>query len=744
MSTTAGPLASAWTFTLTICLALVSAIAPQESQEVSRVVAFGDSWTCCGGSGQPWVRVMADTLGVPLDNYAVFGATSGEILGQAQQYVNGGVDPDALHVYWNVGNDFTAPGGQNDIEATVALISANMTATIDLLRQAGAEHIVVMNNIDGALVPRAIANGLESYAQGISIIQNAATAAVVASAGPPTTMFDAETLFYQIVADPRFVNVTQGCSDVDCNNPDQFMWWDDNHPSAETHRIIAAAVLASGNYVPLEDDPAPDPDPDPDGAIQILSESFESGLDDWTQDAQQDWTTSAQRSVTGQRSAEVDGAANGASLLSPTLDLQGRNKATISFSWFIESRLDSGEFLAFDVSEDGASWTEHARLRGNEDPENTWHQVSVEVSGASDVRLRFRAQISSSFEDANVDDVVVVAEFGEPVDDPPVVELLAPTEGSIVGGEVTVAADATDDDDVAQVEFLIDGNPYFVDTTAPFELAWDTSAEADGNHFVTVIATDTAQQTASASAAVQVENVNVAPAIDSTPETSTVVGSSFTYAVSASDPDPDDVLAYTLTTAPVGMSIGSSGVIAWAPTAQQVGSHAVQVRVTDSGGLFAEQAFEISVAALPEEITLLAEDFEGGFGAGWSNSYQWFISTQRATSGIRSAEVDGWAFNSALTSPVIDMQGRSSATVSFSWLIENGFDSGEFVAVDVSIDGGGWVERARLRGNQDAENSWHQVDLDVAASATLRVRFRAWVSRSNEDANVDDIVVIAR
>ena len=93
------------------------------------------------------------------------------------------------------------------------------------------------------------------------------------------------------------------------------------------------------------------------------------------------------------------------------IDLQGRTAATITFNWLIESGLDSGEYIAFDVSTNGgSSWTERARLRGNIDPEDKWQTVQIDLSGISSLRLRFRGRMSSYSEDADVDEVRVVAQ----------------------------------------------------------------------------------------------------------------------------------------------------------------------------------------------------------------------------------------------------------------------------------------------------------------------------------------------
>jgi len=98
-------------------------------------------------------------------------------------------------------------------------------------------------------------------------------------------------------------------------------------------------------------------------------------------------------------------------LTSHAINLQGRTSATITFSWFIESGLDSREYLSFQVLTNGGStWTELSRLRGNVDQENVWHARTFQLTGINNLRLRFRGKMSNSDEDANVDVVRVVAQ----------------------------------------------------------------------------------------------------------------------------------------------------------------------------------------------------------------------------------------------------------------------------------------------------------------------------------------------
>ena len=61
----------------------------------------------------------------------------------------------------------------------------------------------------------------------------------------------------------------------------------------------------------------------------------------------------------------------------------------------------------------------------------------------------------------------------------PTVALTSPAAAARVSGTVTVTATAADDVGVAGVQFLLDGAPLGAeDTTAPYELAWDTTTGA--------------------------------------------------------------------------------------------------------------------------------------------------------------------------------------------------------------------------------------------------------------------------
>ena len=89
---------------------------------------------------------------------------------------------------------------------------------------------------------------------------------------------------------------------------------------------------------------------------------------------------------------------------------------------------------------------------------------------------------------------------------------------------------------------------------------------------------------------------NRAPLISSSPSLAAVTGQPYGYAVQASDPD-GDVVTFSLTQAPAGMTMGATGVIGWTPGAAQVGPHAVTVQVVDGKGGIVTQSFTIQVTA---------------------------------------------------------------------------------------------------------------------------------------------------
>jgi hypothetical protein len=113
-------------------------------------------------------------------------------------------------------------------------------------------------------------------------------------------------------------------------------------------------------------------------------------------------------------------------------------------------------------------------------------------------------------------DTVTITVEPEPDGTPPVVGILSPLNGSTVSGEVTIMASASDNEGVTIVEFAVDGAPLGSDLTGPsYEVDWDTTLVANGSYTLTAMARDAANNEASDSVTVQVDNpTNLAPTVD--------------------------------------------------------------------------------------------------------------------------------------------------------------------------------------------------------------------------------------
>ena len=74
---------------------------------------------------------------------------------------------------------------------------------------------------------------------------------------------------------------------------------------------------------------------------------------------------------------------------------------------------------------------------------------------------------------------------------PPQVSLTSPSAGTILSGAVNINATATDDVEVARVDFYIDETLVLSNTTLPYAYTWDTTASSNGSHTIKAIAYDT-------------------------------------------------------------------------------------------------------------------------------------------------------------------------------------------------------------------------------------------------------------
>jgi putative lipoic acid-binding regulatory protein len=176
----------------------------------------------------------------------------------------------------------------------------------------------------------------------------------------------------------------------------------------------------------------------------------------------------------------------------------------------------------------------------------------------------------------------------------PTVAMTSPAQGASLSGSVTLTAGATDDVQVASVQFLVDGVPLgAADVTAPYEAAWLTLAVPNGAHTVTAVARDQAGNAAtSASLTVSVANDTTAPVVAVTsPQAGDRVNESVTIRASATD----DFAVVSVQFFVDGAALGPADTTApyevrWYTQQLGDGQHALTAVARDSAGNVATSA----------------------------------------------------------------------------------------------------------------------------------------------------------
>ena len=208
--------------------------------------AFGGATTIDGASErtvidnpEPFVggdlTITIDNLGQQVDDYL------------ATQTV----DPDALYIVWGGGNDIFDHPGSTYVVATAARVAG----LVERLARAGAYYFLVPNVPPLGLVPNyqddiakaaALNAGSAEYRTEFNTQLDAAVAAL-ASDGITIALYrdDIFGLFYRLAANPEevdFVNISD-TSQGKLVDPDQYLFWDDIHPTTAGHYQIAAAAF---------------------------------------------------------------------------------------------------------------------------------------------------------------------------------------------------------------------------------------------------------------------------------------------------------------------------------------------------------------------------------------------------------------------------------------------------------------------------------------------------------------------
>jgi beta-lactam-binding protein with PASTA domain len=163
--------------------------------------------------------------------------------------------------------------------------------------------------------------------------------------------------------------------------------------------------------------------------------------------------------------------------------------------------------------------------------------------------------------------------------------------------------DATDIDIGDTLTYLLPGHPDGMSIDAVSGLiTWTPTAAQVGSHILSVIARDSGGLDAVQTFTIVVKSANGPPNMTSSPSTLTEATKPYTYDADAIDPD-GDVLIYSLSQAPTGMTINSTtGLVSWTPTITQIGPNPVKVTAADGKGASVTQTFSINV--IPQQTTV--------------------------------------------------------------------------------------------------------------------------------------------
>ena len=275
---------SRWVVTAILLNGVLLALPAANAQKIHRLVVFGDSLSDNGNlfaltgfppapfyylgrfsNGPVWVEDLAQSLGVPLEDYAFAGANTDAtdidgpfpgINAQIGDATTGYIkthpvaDPRALYVIWGGANDYLF-GGQVNPSVPVA----NLIDEIRRLADTGARHFLIPNLPDLGSLP-ATAGTVNSVP--LNLLTAGHNSLLARSLDHledefcdddiDITLFDVHLLVKHVQSNPSdygLTNVTQGYLFAPNGFPDQYLFWDMIHPSETGHQILARAAASA-------------------------------------------------------------------------------------------------------------------------------------------------------------------------------------------------------------------------------------------------------------------------------------------------------------------------------------------------------------------------------------------------------------------------------------------------------------------------------------------------------------------
>ena len=234
-------------------------------------------------NGRVWVEYLAEDLGLNTTNFAFAGATTGDsntlnrflppdtspslaFPGLSQQIglflglSNFQADADALYIISAGGNDYLGAGIQDFTQPV-----NNLLNVVTNLASFGAKNFLIANLPNLGNTPDINNPNVSKGLNDLTGLHNSALSQRLQSLSDDQpnlniNLFDVNSLISQIQTNGTefgFTNVTERClqdsieSILDtgdftkCNNPDEYLFWDNIHATTRTNRLIADAALVT-------------------------------------------------------------------------------------------------------------------------------------------------------------------------------------------------------------------------------------------------------------------------------------------------------------------------------------------------------------------------------------------------------------------------------------------------------------------------------------------------------------------